>query len=152
MGYRRYYNEQSSTMSQSISALTSSLYTTVSSGSSVISFSNEMHVLRVNLTELDNDFLLLPPNATTTNSYIQGVAFTAQAAITASFDIKYAAGTASLLNSPFTGVLAAGTVYTASLASNLGYRFVKNGTRMHITSSVSTGTIQVDIFYKNQIP
>lgn len=148
MGYRRYTDAYSA----SITALTSSLYTTVTSGSSVISLENTVQCMRVNQTGTTNNFYLLPPGTPTTNSYIVGVVFESALDVTASFDIKYAAGTASILNAPMTGVLSANTTYTASLNSNTAYRFVKNGTRMLLTSSATTGSMTINIFYKNQIP
>lgn len=149
MGYRRYTDAYSA----SITALTSSLYTTVTSGSSVISVSNEVHCLRLPVTGSGNSFYLLPPAATVTNSYIVGVTFESALAYSASFDIRFAAGTASILNQYFTGVLAANTTYTASLnATTPAYRFVQNGTRMYLTSTdPTTSSLTAYIFYKNQI-
>lgn len=149
MGYRRYTDAYSA----SITALTSSLYTTVTSGSSTISLSNEVHCMRIPVTGSGNSFYLLPPAATVTNSYIVGVVFETPLQLTASFNIKFAAGTASILQAPFTGVLAANTTYTASLNSTTpAYRFVQNGTRMFLTSTdPTTSSLNVSIFYKNQI-
>lgn len=145
-------NQKFGFLSQSIDALTASLYTTVTSGSSTISLENTVQCMRIVQTGTTNNFYLLPPASTVTNSYIVGVVFESALAVTASFDIKFAAGTASILQAPFTGVLAANTTYTASLnATTPAYRFVQNGTRMFLTSAATTGSMTVNIFYKNQI-